>query len=282
MNRLRLTISIDDGHPLDLQMAALLDRHQMQASFYVPITNDEGPPVLTGPQMRALAQRFEIGSHTLSHRFLDRLDEGSAWRQIRDGKQALEDELDMPVHGFCYPGGRYRRLHKQQVQAAGFRFARTTRNLRIDAGAHAFELPTTAQFYPHPRAVWLRNFISQGDWIQRSASLRIVLREADWLVRLHRLLALAETRGTVFHLWYHSLDIEQLQLWKELDRFLAHMARRVPPAQRITNGDLFTHGPGAMRPLADSPIQRYAGQGPDGGRCWPAVLPSTPSGSSAI
>ncbi len=270
MNVLRMTISVDDGHPLDLRLAALLERHGLPATFYVPVSNREGPPVLTGTQARDLAQRFEIGSHTLSHRFLSDIDERSAWREIYDGKRALEDTLGQRVHGFCYPGGRYRQVHLRQVRTAGFTFARTTQNLRIDCGDHAFELPTSAQFYPHARAVWLRNFVSQRDWRQRAPALGCTLRESDWLVRLHRLLALAEARGGVFHLWCHSLDIERLQLWQALDRFLAHAARRVPPPHRLTNGELFglTAAPGRRNDAGTMKVRDDRGL-------------STPSGSNA-
>lgn len=240
MSGLRVTVSVDDGHPLDLKVAALLARHGLRATFYLPVTNREGPPVMSAAQARALATRFEIGSHTLSHRFLAGLDANAAWREIDEGKRALEDALGQPVQGFCYPGGRYRRTHVQQVQAAGFRFARTTQNLCIDAGERAHELPTSAQFYPHPRAVWLRNFVSQRDWYRRTPGLLAVLRETNWLQRLFALLALAEARGGVFHLWLHAIDIERLQLWQPLDRFLVQLAASTPPRQRVANGELLS------------------------------------------
>ncbi len=255
MSGLRATISVDDGHPSDLKVAALLAHHGLQATFYVPVRNREGPPVMSAAQLRTLAQRFEIGAHTLTHQFLAGLDDGTAWREIADGKRALEDRLGLPVHGFCYPGGRYRRAQIRQVHAAGFRFARTTQNLRIDADGTAFELPTSAQFYPHPRAVWLRNFVSQRDWRRRAPALRAVLGASDWRVRLYRLLALADAHGGVFHLWLHALDIERLQLWTTLDSFLAQLAQRVPPHRRIVNGELL--------------------------RTIPAAYPSTPSENNA-
>lgn len=190
--------------------------------------------------MRELAQGFEIGSHTRSHRFLTTLDTSEAWRQISEGKQMLEECLGMPVRGFCYPGGHYRRIHLMQARAAGFDYARSTQNLRIDSGTQAFRMPTSAQFYPHPASVLLRNFVSQRDWLPRIAALRIALSEADWLQRLHRLLDLALARNGVFHLWCHSVDIERLQLWDELDAFLERVAHDIPAARRIVNGELFS------------------------------------------
>ncbi len=282
MSGLRVTLSIDDGHPLDLRTAALLDRYGLRATFYLPLANREGPPVLAPSQMRALAQGFEIGSHTLSHRFLAGLDERSAWREISAGKRALEDVIGLPVYGFCYPGGRYRPLHVRQVQAAGFRFARTTQNLCLNAGQRRFEMPTSAQFYPHPRAVWLRNFLSQRGRIARAPALLTVLCEAGWLARLHGLLALAQARGGVFHLWWHSLDIERLGLWTELAHFLAALAAKVPSAQRLANGDVFSDAVSAVvsMPPAAPPPHPAAPAPPDGRTMRPPPHLSRPSGNN--
>jgi peptidoglycan/xylan/chitin deacetylase (PgdA/CDA1 family) len=231
-------MSVDDGHPLDLRMAALLQSHQMKATFYLPITNHEGAPVLSPAAMRELGQAFEIGSHTRSHRFLNTLPGDQAWREIADGKQQLQDHIGSEVDGFCYPGGRYQHLHRLQVRAAGFRYARTTQNLRIDSEFPHFEMPTTVQFYPHRRTVFLRNFISQRHWIKRSTALGVSLATDDWLVRLHALLDLAIAQGGVFHLWCHSIDIENLQLWEPLDNFLRRVAQEVDLSQRLSNREL--------------------------------------------
>jgi hypothetical protein len=234
----RFSMSVDDGHPLDLRMADLLQSHDIKATFYLPMMNQEGAPVLSSASMRELAQAFEVGSHTRSHRFLNTLHGAEAWREIVDGKQQLQDQLGEEVEGFCYPGGRYQYLHKLQVRSAGFRYARTTQNLRIDMEFPLFEMPTTAQFYPHTRSVFLRNFISQRHWSKRSAALGASLAAEDWLIRLHALLDLAIAQGGVFHLWCHSIDIEKLQLWDQLDDFLSRVARQIGMEQRVYNRDL--------------------------------------------
>jgi peptidoglycan/xylan/chitin deacetylase (PgdA/CDA1 family) len=254
MSGLRLTLSVDDGHPLDLRVADLLDRHGLHATFYVPIANDEGPPVIAAAHVRRLAQRFEIASHTLSHRFLATLDDAAARAQVVDGKRALEDRLGEPVQGFCYPGGRYRRRHVAMVREAGFTYARTTQNLRLDAGHLPFEMPTTLQFYPHPRAVLARNLLSQGNRLTRLPGFMTAMARNDWLERAYRLLALASARGGVFHLWFHTLDLERLGLWTALDCFLARAAERVPSTLRMTNGQLAAE-------LADGPAAPADGEG---------------------
>lgn len=266
MSELRFTLSVDDGHPLDLRLAGLLDRLGLQATFYVPAANDEGPPVMQPAELRVLAQRFEIGSHTRSHRLLTRLDHAGARAQVNDGKQMLEDWLGRPVQGFCYPGGRYRGAHVALVREAGFTYARTTRNLRIDVGHRPFEVPTTLQFYPHPRAVLVRNFLSQGDWSARLPGLREALAGGDWLQRLYRLFEFAARRRGAFHLWCHALDLERLQLWEALERFLSHVAARVPPAGRLSNAALLSAPPAVPPPAATVAPDPDRRPSPDGAR----------------
>lgn len=258
MSGARFTMSVDDGHPLDLRMAALLERYGIACTFYLPLANDEGLPVLEPAGMRELGQGFELGSHTRSHRFLTTLTAADAWRQVSEGKQMLEDCIGQPVRGFCYPGGRYRRIHLLQVRAAGFDYARTTQNLRIDCGKHAFEMPTSAQFYPHPVAVFRRNFLSQRDWLPRLPALRVALGEPDWLQRLHRLLDLAIARDGLFHLWCHSIDIERLGLWAALEGFLQRVAADIGRPGRLGNGELFSCGKPAAATAAPSPLPHPA------------------------
>lgn len=238
MNTLTFSLSVDDGHPLDLRIADMLARHDLRATFYLPIRNCEGPPVLSAAQARELSTRFDIGSHTLDHRYLTTLTENEAWRQITEGKVELEQRIGRTVSGFCYPGGKYLQQHLQMVSRAGFHFARTTRNLCPDIGHQPLAIPTSLQFYPHTRSVLIRNFISQGSHLNRWPAFRSVINEDDWLMRMYRLFDHIEKRGSVFHLWCHALDIDRLQLWKALDHFLGFVSRRIPSGQRLDNAGL--------------------------------------------
>lgn len=229
------TCSIDDGHPLDLRTAGLLAKHGLEATFYIPVQNREGPHVLGRQELRELGQRFEIGSHTFEHCFLKYLTPEQASFQVREGKARLEELLGKPIAGFCYPGGKYLRQHVDLVRAAGFRYARTTENLCFDGGLSPFEMPTTLQFFPHGRDVYLRNFVRGGNWARRQEALMIVLRHPHWLDRLYALFERSLQRNGVFHLWGHSSDIEAAGAWDEFDRFLGHVASCVPRRNRLSN-----------------------------------------------
>ena len=232
------TCSIDDGHPSDARLGTLLDRHGLQATFYVPITNCEMRPVLSCSVLRELDARFEIGSHTLDHHYLHQLDHETCRRQILGGKTALEDLLGHTVPGFCYPGGRFGATQQEAVRRAGFRYARSTMNLRFDAGHERFAMPTTIQFYPHSTDVYLRNLLRGGAWHARSSALLLALRHQQWQQRIHALFAHACRHGLLFHLWCHSWEIDQLDAWQSLDHFFTMVRQQLAPHQCISNGEL--------------------------------------------
>lgn len=232
------TFSVDDGHPSDMKMANLLSRHGIAGTFYIPIVNDEGQKVLPPSLIRELGQQYEIGSHTFSHCFLDAVDVNQANLQIAGGKTMLESVLGKKVGGFCYPGGKFRKEHVDLVRSAGFSFARTTMNLCFDAGTDRYRMPTSCQFYPHDRGVYLRNFARGGRWSHRLDGLLLVLGRKAWIKRLYRLFDHAHSNNTVFHLWSHSGDMDSLNAWDELEEFLAYVQGCVPFANRLCNGQL--------------------------------------------
>ena len=232
------TCSIDDGHPSDLKMADLLSKHGLNGTFFVPIKNREGPAVMSHAEIRDLSRQFEIGSHTYDHCFLKSVDLTEAHYQITEGQKQLEDLLGRKVAGFCYPGGKYRQGDADMVKAAGFRYARTTMNLCFEPGDNAFEMPTTMQFYPHDRNVYIRNFARSGNWLERQHGLRLAIRHKNWIDRLYAMFDHAVNRSGSFHLWGHSKDIDALNAWSEMDRFLAHVASSVAPQNRLSNEQL--------------------------------------------
>jgi peptidoglycan/xylan/chitin deacetylase (PgdA/CDA1 family) len=232
------TCSTDDGHPSDMKMAELLSKNGLNGTFFIPIKNREGLPVMSKAQIRNLGRQFEIGSHTYDHCYLKNVDLVEANRQITEGKKQLEDLLGTTVTGFCYPGGKYRDAHAAMVQSAGFKYARTTMNLCFDTGHSRFEIPTTIQFYPHPKAVYLRNFVKAGRWRNRTNGLKLALRHSNWLERLYALFDYSCKQESVFHLWAHSDDIDKFKAWSELDQFFAYVAKKVAIENRLSNQQL--------------------------------------------
>jgi peptidoglycan/xylan/chitin deacetylase (PgdA/CDA1 family) len=234
-----LTTSWDDGHPFDSRVAELLAKYGFQGTFYVPCRNSEGRRVMSADELRALGSAFEIGGHTLDHVRLHGLSADEARRQIRDGKQQLEDTLGGPVRGFCYPGGVHDASSRVLVRDAGFEYARTVDNFHAGPTADRFRVPTTIQLFPHSRWTYVKNFARRGAWRSRAPLVAEAMRARSLDELLVRLLDHVLGRGGVFHLWGHSWELDDNGLWPVLERFLAHASERVPPPRRLDNAAIY-------------------------------------------
>lgn len=230
-----VTTSWDDGHPLDLRVAELLAKYGFRGTFYVPRRNREGRSVLSRRELALLGSGFEIGGHSFDHIRLTSVPPDEAARQVRAIKDAVENELGRSIAGFCYPGGAHDAAIRALVRAHGFRYARTIENLWLAPARDPFQLPTTLQLYRHPRSTYLKNLARGRHFLTRAPGARVVLRGHALGDVLRVLLDRAVAAGGVFHLWGHSWELEEHDLWGELESFLAYARDRVPPAQRVDN-----------------------------------------------
>lgn len=218
--------SWDDGHPSDHRIAEMLQRHDLKGTFFIPIRNRERRNVCSAAQLRELDNMgFEIGSHTLDHAYLPTLSKVECRNQIQQGKIELEQMLGRGVSGFCYPGGQWNTAIQAEVKAAGFVYARTTENFRLDLGDNNLLLPTTLQLYPHTRSVYLRNVIRHGHWRWRYQVASHMLRTTSLDIALDHLFDQPLPADAIFHLWGHSWELDCFDLWPLLDRVLAKLKR---------------------------------------------------------
>ena len=222
------TTSWDDGHPCDQRIAEILDRYGLSGSFYLPIRNCEGYPVMDANVMRELDKTFEIGSHTLDHSYLPNLTTDAYNFQIISGKHQLEDILGHTVGGFCYPGGKINGAVRQAVIDANFVYARGINNFWLNCGLDRFEATTTLQFYPHQRQVLWRNFVKGGHYYERFSVFQTVAVATDWLSAMKNVVALQAETDNVVHIWGHSWEIEKNDLWSQLDNFLKFVSEIRP------------------------------------------------------
>lgn len=83
---------------------------------------------------------FEIGSHSLTHPYLSKIDPKQAWEEIYTSKAILEDKLGSEITAFCYPYGDYDERIRDLVQKAGYKLAFTTKHGRFEDSENLFEL----------------------------------------------------------------------------------------------------------------------------------------------
>jgi peptidoglycan/xylan/chitin deacetylase (PgdA/CDA1 family) len=237
-----VTTSWDDGYPADRRVAELLAKYGVGGTFYVPNRNIEGREVMSEADLLALSQGFEIGGHTRDHVVLTRLSAGQIADQVNSNKAWIEDLIGQRVRGFCYVRGRYNPLVKLIVKESGFDYARTVKNFACELSGDLWEYPTTIQFFPHSRNVYMRNFL-KGE--KKPASVRLLVAAVTsrrLSARICSLVRLSADLGDYFHLWGHSWEVEALNLWSELEDVLKLLAD-LAPAGPSTNENAILSNP---------------------------------------
>ena len=217
-----VTLSWDDGHPMDMRIARLMADCGLSATFYVPTSIR---PKLDDHQLIELSEMgMEIGSHGLTHSPLT--SSPDVQRELVESKDKLEQTIGRPVSAFCYPFGKFNRKAAKAARAAGYSLARTTVGFTIVRTFDWFRMPVTVQFAPHSRCIHLRHAMREGN-------VRGVLTWGSrWhfeteLVRLARFAFDDACRGNgIFHLWGHSWEVNDLGLWDMLTEFCRYIGRR--------------------------------------------------------
>ena len=123
------SLTFDDGAASDYEYAfpALVELG-LRATFFVVPTRIDRPGQVTWAQVREmLAAGMEIGSHSMTHPFLDGLDEQAVRREFGDSKRLLEDRLGAPVHAASLPHGWERPALAPLLAELGYRVFCTSR-----------------------------------------------------------------------------------------------------------------------------------------------------------
>jgi peptidoglycan-N-acetylglucosamine deacetylase len=208
----------------------------VQGTFYVPTFNREGRPVMSGAELRSLASGFEIGGHTRDHVPLTTCARDVAEQQVRDNRDFLADLLGREIPGFAYVRGKYDDATRDIVRRLGFRYARTTVNFECKPCSDPFRLSTTIQFFPHPLGTKLRNLVRRGVSRDRVAVMAASLGTSALSGACRECALAAASRGRFFHLWGHSWELDEFELWGEFEALLASL--RQIGARQVSNGAL--------------------------------------------
>lgn len=142
-----VAITFDDGYLDNLENAypvlgkyqakatiyVVVDRHDRDWSTYKKAHHNSGElarePKLNDEQVKFLANSglVEIGSHTLTHANLDKLDDAACLFELRESKKQLEQLIGMSVSSFAYPFGIYSERDVCLAEQAGYSNAVTTK-----------------------------------------------------------------------------------------------------------------------------------------------------------
>ena len=138
-----VVLTFDDGYEDNYTVAwPLLRKYGYVATFDIVYDSLSAPEHMNRAQIRELAAAGnEIGSHTVSHAILTRLDLAHLRMEVTEPKQKLEALLGCRVTTFCYPEGRYDRQVLAAVRRAGYRLALTTDKGDWTTGTAPLEIP---------------------------------------------------------------------------------------------------------------------------------------------
>ncbi len=128
-NRSSIAVTFDDGCETDLLIAApLLKAANFNATFYVIAGRIGARGYLSQVQLRQLSEAgFEIGCHSMTHRYLDDLSDQELRVEIAEAKDRLEQITGQRIAHFSCPGGRYSRAVARIAREVGYASVATSR-----------------------------------------------------------------------------------------------------------------------------------------------------------
>ncbi|MGC9000842.1 polysaccharide deacetylase family protein [Caldisericum sp.] len=240
-SKIYFTTSWDDGSVYDLKLAEILVKYGIKGTFYIPIKNVERNDILSPQQIKELSELFEIGGHTYNHYVLTKLPNHIAKDEIGKGKEELENIIGKNILCFCFPKGKFRKIHIQMVKQSGFLFARTTGYLRykriVDKKFNL--LHTTLQVYPHKPYQYILSLTKRKDIEGLKSLIFNFSAISNWNKFSDTLLRKAVNEGVAFHLWGHSWEIEELNLWGMLESFFKEVVLYKKNLIFVSNSELW-------------------------------------------
>jgi peptidoglycan-N-acetylglucosamine deacetylase len=223
------TSSWDDGSVYDMKLSELLLKYDQKATFFIPMANIEKREVLNSKQILDLGNKFEIGAHTVNHKYLTNASDREAEYEIKQSKIELETILNRPIYGFCFPGGKYKAVHLKYIHQAGFKYTRSVNMFKLTNNSRI--LNTTLQAFNHSKYTYLKHLVKRGylsEIFQYSGS---ILSNKNWnslLLAIIRKCLEDDSlqKETVIHLWGHSWEIQENNLWTQLEQLFMFLDER--------------------------------------------------------
>lgn len=121
-------LSFDDGAASDAEIVLpILEKYGYRADFFVTTSWIGLDGFMSPLQLKQLAAAgMGVGSHGVTHRFLNDLPADEVRMELEDSRQKLETILDEPICSISFPGGRSPKSISP-VWSAGYRWAGTSK-----------------------------------------------------------------------------------------------------------------------------------------------------------
>ena len=144
LKRNKVVITFDDGYQDNFINAyPVLKKYQFPATIFL-ITDfiDKNPAFLSWSEVKIMSKdKISFGGHTKTHFYLGSVtDDKIVLNEIAGSKKAIEQQINMPVNYFCYPGGGFNERVKALVVRAGYQGACATNRGFADFNSDVYEL----------------------------------------------------------------------------------------------------------------------------------------------
>lgn len=206
---MQVTISVDDGCDSDYRLAKLFLKYNIKAVFYWPVdihglSMTKHWKAIEPSHEEFIAQNFEIGSHTISHRYLTQIPENEAIDEIIQSKKILENKYGQPITKFCYPRGYTTPKLTETVKQAGYELGRSTVIGHIGKPENPFFASTA---------------------VHMGCPIRAEYVGSTWLDYGLKLFEQAQKENKDFEAWAHSWEIDRYNEWANVETFIKELSR---------------------------------------------------------
>ena len=200
MGKKSITFSFDDGVKQDVPLVELFNKYGIKSTFNLNtgLANEKCRWVYKGTvdvihmnkaDMLELYKGHEVAVHSLTHPFLEKLDEERIYKEIYEDKCNLEDWYGEEVVGMAYPYGTYDERVLEILKRCGIRYARTTKDTDV--------------------------FTPQADLLQLKSSCCFTNPNLPTIIE--RFLASESEQKQVLYIWGHSYQIGCDMSWEAFE-----------------------------------------------------------------
>lgn len=215
-----VTFSFDDGIEQDVPFVKELNKYGYKATFNINTGiqtranswENEGVEIhrMNIKGLKELYKGHEVASHSLTHPFLEKLDEDTIYNELYYDKKNIEEIFDGEVVGFAYPYGTYDERVIKIARSVGIKYART-------AGTSM-------------------KFSVTGDLMKYTGTCHFLNAEIFNLIDKFDALPDSDDRQ-VLYIWGHTYEFDVLKKWGLLTDILERL--KSVKADFVTNREAF-------------------------------------------
>lgn len=198
-----LTLSYDDGVVQDIRLIEIMNKYGLKGTFNVNsgifLQENEVRKEFYGRLKLSEAMKLytnsghEVAVHTLTHPFLEKLDDTEIIYEITEDRKAIEKNFGTIARGMAYPFGAYNQNVVDILEKCHISYARTTKS------THSFDFPE--------------------NWLKLHPTCHHIDEKLDELIKKFVETPNRWSNAEMFYLWGHSYEFDNNDNWEMIEKF---------------------------------------------------------------